>query len=235
MYGKRFIYRFALALLILGLAAPATLALKQAIPAQQPSLTQLENEFQQAYAAIQHLFANGPATKVFPPNPRERRRRWQDDLADSFTRAAGLAQQIINLNPANADIWREHRDTLVVYGRPAGTPGTRTVFGSSEVEKKARLRETPLAISPEMARAAKAEGEVRLRLVLAADGTVEYIFPMKPEKHGLTEAAMEAARQIKFEPAIKNGQPVSQFLTLAYEFKNGKSRRPFVPEHEFYF
>ena len=233
MIGKRSTYRCALALLVTCLAS-AVLA-HRPTDAQQPRLSDLENKFQQAYADIQHLFANGPATMVFPADPRERRRRWQNDLSDSFTRAASLAEQIIDLNPPNIGVWREHRDTLLVYGRPSGTPGTRTIFGSSEVEKKARLRETPLPVYPDTARAAKAKGEVRLRLVLAADGSVKHIFPMKPEKHGLTEAAMDAARQIKFEPAIKNGQPVSQFLTLAYEFKNGKSRKPFVPDREFYF
>src|SRR5687767_3172246 len=235
MYGKRLIYCSALALTLTCFAAAAVLAHRQAEAPQQTRLDELEKEFEQAYAAIQYLFANGPASMVFPADPRERRRRWQNDLSDSFTRAAGLAEQIINLNPPNIATWREHRDTLLVYGRPSGTPGTRTVFGSGEVNKKARLRETPLAVYPETARAAKAEGEVRLRLVLAADGTAKFIFPMKPEKHGLTEAAIEAARLIKFEPAIKDGQPVSQFLTLAYEFKNGKSRKPFVPEFEFYF
>jgi TonB family protein len=231
------IYSYAITLLVfsLCLVTPAMLTHHHAAAAQQPSITELESEFQKAYAAIQHLFANGPASMVFPADPRERRRIWQDDLSANFTRAASLAEQILDLNPPNAEVWREHRDTLLVYGRPAGTPGARTVFGTSEVQKKARLRETPLAVYPETARAAKAGGEVRLRLVLAADGTVKYIFPMKPEKYGLTQAAIESARQIKFEPAIKNGQPVSQFLTLAYEFKNGKSRKPFVPEHEFYF
>jgi outer membrane biosynthesis protein TonB len=76
---------------------------------------------------------------------------------------------------------------------------------------------------------------VRLRLVLAADGTVRNIFPMKPLPHRLTEAAIDAARQIKFMPAVRNGQPVSQFATLSYEFKNGQGLPPYVPEHEFYF
>jgi hypothetical protein len=34
-------------------------------------------------------------------------------------------------------------------------------------------------------------------------------------------------------PAVRNGQPASQFLTLVYEFKDGKSRKPYVPRTEF--
>ena len=60
---------------------------------------------------------------------------------------------------------------------------------------------------------------------------------MKSLKFGLTEAAMNAARQIKFTPAVRDGQPASQFATLSYEFKKGKdhSRKPYFPLHEFYF
>ena len=95
--------------------------------------------------------------------------------------------------------------------------------------------ESPAGKYPDSALKAKAKGEVRLRLVLAGDGTVKYIFPMKYLKHGLTEAAIEAAKQIKFEPAIRNGQPASQFFTLSYDFKVGKGLPPHVPKHEFYF
>ncbi len=76
---------------------------------------------------------------------------------------------------------------------------------------------------------------MRLRLVLASDGTVKYIFPMKPLPYGLTEAAMAAARQIKFERAIRDGEPASQFATLSYEFKDGHGLPPYFPRPEFYF
>jgi len=71
--------------------------------------------------------------------------------------------------------------------------------------------------------------------VLASDGTVKYIFPMKPLPYGLTEAAMAAARQIKFERAIRDGEPASQFATLSYEFKDGHGLPPYFPRPEFYF
>jgi len=70
-------------------------------------------------------------------------------------------------------------------------------------------------------------------MVLASDGTVKYIFPMKSQGHGSTEAAMEAARQIKFEPAQRNGQPASQFVTFVYEFRKGRSSKPYIPRTVF--
>jgi hypothetical protein len=43
---------------------------------------------------------------------------------------------------------------------------------------------------------------------------------------------MEAARQIRFQPAVRNGQPVSQFATFVYEFKKGNAI-PYIPRTVF--
>lgn len=199
------------------------------------TLEQLEAKFQKQYAAIEDLFLHGPAKKVFPPNPHDRLRRWQDELAESFAQAGATVDQILKLHPSDEEHWRELRETLWLYSQPVSPPQSRTVFGSGEVQKRARLLDAPAAVYTPEALQAKARGEVRLRLVLAADRTVKYIFPMKPLKYGLTEAAIEAARRIKFEPAIRDGHPVSQFATLSYEFKSGRGLAPYVPKPEFYF
>lgn len=224
------------ALLTISLFAPI-LGGPVTVTAQEASLEQLEAQLQKQYDAILEQFANGPAKMVFPLDSRDRVRLWQDELASRFAQAGAMIDEILKLNPPQEEMWRERRDTMTLYSGPISPPQSRTVFGSSEVKKRARLLEPPAATYPDEARAAGAAGEVRLRLVLAADGTVKYVFPMKPLKYGLAEAAMEAARQIEFEPAIRDGQPVSQFATLVYEFKKGKdkSRRPYFPVAEFYF
>jgi hypothetical protein len=66
--------------------------------------------------------------------------------------------------------------------------------------------------------------------VLAADGTVKHVFTVKSLGLGLTEAATEAARRIKFEPAQRAGQPVSQFVSVVYDFKGDKPAKPYVPK-----
>jgi TonB family protein len=222
---------------LLTTAVAAAMLGASTVAGQEPSLAQLEAQYEKQHKAILGVFANGPAKRVFPPSFRQRLRQWQDELANSFTEAGNTVDEILKLSPPQAEMWRERRETLAVYAKPISPPTRRTVFGSSEVEAKARLQEAPAAIYPEAARQVGASGEVRLRLVLAADGSVKYVFPMKALKHGLTESAMEAARQIKFTPAVKAGQPVSQFATLSYEFKKGKdkSRDPYVPHPEFYF
>jgi TonB family protein len=225
---------FLLALVVISLSGSRTVH-GQATVSPQENLEQLKVKFQKQYMDIETLFLYGPAKKVFPPDPRERLRRWQVELADSFARAGATVDEILKLHPPDEDHWRELRETMWLYSQPVSPPESRSVFGSGEVQKRARLLDAPAAVYPDEARAAKAKGEVRLRLVLAADGTVKNIFPMKPLRHGLTEAAMNAAQQIKFTPAIRDGRPVSQFATLSYEFKKGRGLPPYVPEHEFYF
>jgi TonB family protein len=212
---------------------------------QEPSLTQLKEKLSAQYATIQKTIANpptaeNPAVVTLPGrgsfDPVEYRRRlrlWQDELAQSFKAAADTIAEILKTNPPDADYWRERFETLELYSQPISSPDTRSIFGRSEVQPPARLVELPLPNATSEAQAAKARGEVRLRLVLEADGTVKYVFPIRPLAYGLTEAAMAAATQIKFEPAVRNGQPASQFLTLVYEFKDGKPRKPYVPRTEF--
>ena len=106
------------------------------------------------------------------------------------------------------------------------------IYGASEVDKKAKLVETPVAVYTQEARQAKVKDDVRLRLVLAADGTVRNMFPIKSAGHALTESAVIAAQQIQFEPAVKDGRPVSQFVTLVYDF-NKKDAKPTIPRTVF--
>ena len=233
MISDKLFSRSILSLLVISLTLP--LLLPGHVVAQQVTLEQLKAKLQQQYVTIYHLFANGPGKQVYPSNPQQRIHQWQDDLARGFADAQATIDEIIKLNPPDEEMWRERRDTMWLYSQPVSPPESRTVFGAKEVDKHARLIDAPAAAYPDAARAANAKGEVRLRMVLAGDGTVKYIFPMKPLKYGLTEAAMEAARHIRFAPAIRDGKPVSQFETLSYEFKHGRGLTPYVPEHEFYF
>ena len=196
----------------------------------QNSIQQLETKLESQYRETQKLFASPPSPVGHIPADYHRLiREWQDDLAQSFVRAAETVEEILALNPPNREIWQERLETLRLYSQPISSPEERRVFGSGEVQTSARILETPLAEYTAEARAAKTHGDVRLRLVLAADGTVKNVFPIKPLGHGLTESAMKAARQIRFEPALRNGKPASEFMTFVYEFEKGLARQPYIP------
>lgn len=200
----------------------------------QSSVDQLEIKLKSQYVEIEKIFAAPPHGSQSSPSTYSRAlREWQDDLAQSFVRAAATLEEIIALSPPNLEKWRERRDTLRLYSQPVSSPGQRTIFGAGEMQKSARLLETPLASYTDEAKAAKAHGDVRLRLVLAADGTVKYVFPIKSLGHGLTESAIEAARRIKFEPALRNGAAASQFITFVYVFEKGRALKPYIPRTVF--
>ncbi|MEO7673162.1 MAG: energy transducer TonB [Pyrinomonadaceae bacterium] len=62
------------------------------------------------------------------------------------------------------------------------------------------------------------QGSVRLKITLLANGSVGSITPVTRLPHGLTEQAIAAARQLRFEPKKINGQPVSTIVTIDYSF-----------------
>lgn len=241
---RAFLSLLLLTLTGLSIASPANAWPNNNQP-QDRSLDQLEDKLKSQYATVENIIANPPGAALpavvllpgqSPHNVEEHRQRirqWQDDLARSFKAAADTVAEILKLNPPNRDYWNERLATLRLYSQPVSPPEERNVFGAREVQKSARLLDTPLPHYTNEAQAAKVRGDVRLRLVLGADGTVKHVFPIKSLRYGLTESAMAAAGQIKFEPAIRNGSPVSQFITLVYEFENGRARKPYIPRTVF--
>ena len=138
-----------------------------------------------------------------------------------FKEAAQSLEKYLQLNPKDkeADVWRNQLETLRVYAQIADQTGAdRTVFSMREVTTKARVTSKPVPAFTEAARSAGISGIVRLRMVLDKDGTVKHILVVRGLSHGLTQAAIKAAQAIKFEPAIKDGHPVSQFATVEYNF-----------------
>jgi len=199
----------------------------------QTRLESLETNLKAQYAEIQKVIKAPPPMIGNVEMWRTLLREWQDDLAQQFGKAADIVEEIIKMNPPQLDMWRERLETLRLYAQPISSPESRTVYGAGEVEKRAHVLSAPAAADTDKVLDAKANGDVRLRMVLAADGTVKYIFPIKSLDEVSTEAAIEAARQIKFEPALRNGRPASQFVTFVYEFKQGRSSKPYIPRTVF--
>ena len=92
------------------------------------------------------------------------------------------------------------------------------IFNTREVTRRAQVLSRPEPLYTEEARRNQITGTVTLRLVLNANGTVTNITALSRLPDGLTERAIEAARQIRFVPAEKDGRPVSQYATIQYNF-----------------
>ena len=111
---------------------------------------------------------------------------------------------------------RELAGSLRLYARAGGE--NRGVFSTSEVTNRAIITFKPEPNFTEEARQQNVTGRVRLRAVLAADGQVRNIVPIKRLPAGLTEACVAVARRIRFTPANIAGVPVSQYVVLEYNF-----------------
>jgi TonB family protein len=71
----------------------------------------------------------------------------------------------------------------------------------------AEILSKPVPTYTEEARSKKIEGEVLLEVVFEASGKLRVLKVVRGLGHGLDDAAVHAAEQIRFKPAIKDGQP----------------------------
>lgn len=92
------------------------------------------------------------------------------------------------------------------------------VYQAKEVSQKARITSKPIPTYPEEARIHNINGRVALTAVLCRSGHVTDIQIVKGLPFGLTESAMNAVKKVKFEPAQKDGEAVSQTMQFEYGF-----------------
>jgi TonB family protein len=71
----------------------------------------------------------------------------------------------------------------------------------------AEILSKPVPIYTQEARSQKIEGEVLLEVVFEASGKIHVLRVVRGLGHGLDDAAVHAAEQIRFKPALKDGQP----------------------------
>ena len=77
----------------------------------------------------------------------------------------------------------------------------------------------PNPIYTQEARDLKLEGEVLLEVVFAAGGQLRVVRVERGLGHDLDEAAVRAAQQIRFKPALRDGQPYDSVATLHVRFQ----------------
>lgn len=110
-----------------------------------------------------------------------------------------------------------------------GKINTTTTTSLSQVDDKpvnfVPYDEPPVVIGsispvyPEFARKNRIQGTVVLEVEVLRDGSVRNIRVRKSVPGGLDEAAIEAVRKVKFQPARSSGQPVDVLLIVPVEFK----------------
>jgi TonB family protein len=83
----------------------------------------------------------------------------------------------------------------------------------------AEILSKPTPVYTDEARAKRIEGEVLLEVVLEASGKVRVIKVVRGLGHGLDDAAVRAAEQIHFKPAMQDGQPSDSTAVLHIIFQ----------------
>jgi protein TonB len=92
------------------------------------------------------------------------------------------------------------------------------IYTLKEVDERFQILKKPEPGYTREARRHLTHGYVMLRAILAADEKVKHIEVITGLPDGLSDKAIEAARQIKFKPARKDGKPVSAWIDLEYGF-----------------
>lgn len=86
---------------------------------------------------------------------------------------------------------------------------------------KPKIIEKPEAVYPENQKAQALSGKVYVSVLLSADGSIQILGVRSAMPKEFNQAATEAAKKIKFQPAVHktNQKKVSQKMTVEYNFK----------------
>lgn len=101
-------------------------------------------------------------------------------------------------------------------GRGAGEPPKAPPTGG--VTSPFKILSKPRATYTDVARTNNVQGSVLVKVTLLASGQVGGVTVVRGLPHGLSERAIAAAKQIRFEPKKVNGAPVSVTQTFEYTF-----------------
>jgi TonB family protein len=77
----------------------------------------------------------------------------------------------------------------------------------------------PNPVYTDEARSLKLEGEVLLEVTFSANGTLHVSRVVRGLGHGLDEAAIAAAKKMRFKPALRNGQPMDSTAVVHVLFQ----------------
>lgn len=96
------------------------------------------------------------------------------------------------------------------------------IYGESDKNiSKPKIIEKPEPVYPENQKAEAVKGKVYVSILFSADGSLEVLGVSSVMPREFDRAAMEAAKNIKFQPAVhkKSKKGVSQKMTVEYNFK----------------
>jgi TonB family protein len=116
------------------------------------------------------------------------------------------------------EVDRVSREALKQSGRlPASWPRDTKAVDGEKIPALKVLKKVN-AVYPPAAKEARIKGTVILRVLVDRTGEVEDVEVLKGLPKGLSDAAVTAVRQWRFEPATVDGKPVPARFTLTFNF-----------------
>lgn len=95
-------------------------------------------------------------------------------------------------------------------------PGPSPASTGITYDQDVKVKKLPRA---KFGQTGESSGTVEVAVELKADGTLGFIFPFSTTSPKLIDPVLKAAQSIRFEPAIKDGQPVTVVRVFGYTFK----------------
>lgn len=153
---------------------------------------------------------------VFSPAPAQPREAPPVAAAPALTSDDPMPQFHIVVGTGDPDA-HGHVSAGAALHDPEGDDGSPV--SEQHVTSRARLAAGGAPAYPESARADGIEADVPLELVVSPSGTVETARVLRPAGHGLDQAALDAVRAYRFNPATKDGHPVRVRMQWLVQFR----------------
>lgn len=133
--------------------------------------------------------------------------------SDRFQAAVESLEKYIELTRNPDPVLVEELESLRWYREYyGGTRSEEEIVTTKEAATRLRILDKP----PPNFSGTRAAGTGTLRAVFSADGTVKHILVVRKVDPEFDRACVLAAKRIQFEPAVKDGRPVSMILEVEY-------------------
>lgn len=98
------------------------------------------------------------------------------------------------------------------------SPRSSTAVPNPTQTSSLKILTKPRAKYTDLARIYNIQGSITFRVTFLANGTIGAVTPITKLPFGLTNGAIDSAKQMKFEPAMKDGVPFNVVKMVVYSF-----------------
>lgn len=194
-------------------------------------------------AAQETAETSSPQPDAAQPTPDSSNRHSGDTNTTTTTSSAHASQLLLTaldkvfstgiddrMVASMPDFWKSYYQAAAqkVDYKPTN-PG---VFPSAAVDQKAKLVSVLDPPSNEFAQANGVAGIAMYHAVIGSDGKVNEVVAGRPIGFGLDESAEQAIRKAIFQPAVKDGKPVTVALDVVVSFRiySKRTSEPAAPQ-----